>query len=284
RVIIAGPNGSGKSSLLRLLHGEPLPGRREGEFLFGAGTHVAFLRQEEEFAEDERNLLEVILDLGAPTVEDARRLLARFLFRGSDVEKPVAVLSGGERQRLQLLRIQLAGANVLLLDEPTNHLDLPSREELEEALQAFPGTLFLVTHDRSLFHLGTRLWVLGARNEEVVELKGEDLLGQYEALWENPSPQKEAQRGRETPSTKEEKGLSKHERQRLAREVMALEETIDRLERERSFLERELGRPEAYQEGERARELALRLEAVEAELQEAYGSWSQKAGALEEEN
>jgi len=78
-------------------------------------------------------------------------LLGRFLFSGWDeVEKPVAVLSGGERRRLALAVTVASGANFLVLDEPTNHLDLESREALEAALDAFPGTVLLVSHDRAL--------------------------------------------------------------------------------------------------------------------------------------
>ena len=82
---------------------------------------------------------------------DAMSLLGRFLFSGWDeVEKPVAVLSGGERRRLALAVTVASGANFLVLDEPTNHLDLESREALEAALDAFPGTVLLVSHDRAL--------------------------------------------------------------------------------------------------------------------------------------
>jgi ATP-binding cassette subfamily F protein 3 len=78
-------------------------------------------------------------------------LLGRFLFSGWDeVEKPVSVLSGGERRRLALAVTVASGANFLVLDEPTNHLDLESREALEAALDAFPGTVLLVSHDRAL--------------------------------------------------------------------------------------------------------------------------------------
>jgi ATP-binding cassette subfamily F protein 3 len=81
----------------------------------------------------------------------AQALLGRFLFSGWDAhEKPVAVLSGGERRRLALAAVVASGANFLVLDEPTNHLDLESREALEAALEAFPGTLLLVSHDRAL--------------------------------------------------------------------------------------------------------------------------------------
>jgi ATP-binding cassette subfamily F protein 3 len=82
---------------------------------------------------------------------DAQNLLGKFLFSGWDEhEKPVTVLSGGERRRLALAVTVSSGANFLVLDEPTNHLDLESREALEAALEAFPGTVLLVSHDRAL--------------------------------------------------------------------------------------------------------------------------------------
>jgi ATP-binding cassette subfamily F protein 3 len=82
---------------------------------------------------------------------DAQALLGRFLFSGwAEHEKPVVALSGGERRRLALALVVASGANFLVVDEPTNHLDLESREALEEALEAFPGTVLLVSHDRAL--------------------------------------------------------------------------------------------------------------------------------------
>jgi len=81
----------------------------------------------------------------------AQKLLGRFLFTGWDAhEKPVVALSGGERRRLALALVVASGANFLVLDEPTNHLDLESREALEAALEAFPGTVLLVSHDRAV--------------------------------------------------------------------------------------------------------------------------------------
>jgi ATP-binding cassette, subfamily F, member 3 len=96
---------------------------------------------------------------------DAQSLLGRFLFSGWDEhEKPAAVLSGGERRRLALAITVASGANFLVLDEPTNHLDLESREALEAALEAFPGTVLLVSHDRALLDaVATRLFAVEGR-------------------------------------------------------------------------------------------------------------------------
>nr|HMT22324.1 ATP-binding cassette domain-containing protein [Promineifilum sp.] len=94
---------------------------------------------------------------------EARRYLANYLFRGDDVFKRVADLSGGERGRLALALLAAEGANFLLLDEPTNHLDIPSQEALQEVLEAFNGTILLVSHDRYLIdRLARQIWSLEA--------------------------------------------------------------------------------------------------------------------------
>ena len=97
------------------------------------------------------SVLQCVQSMTGLSRPDAQNLLGRFLFSGWDAhEKPVAVLSGGERRRLALAVTVASGANFLVLDEPTNHLDLESREALEAALDAFPGTVLLVSHDRAL--------------------------------------------------------------------------------------------------------------------------------------
>ena len=148
-VALVGPNGSGKTTLL-----ETLLGRREaamGKIQLGHGVVPAYFSQQEAELDTRGSVLQCVQTMTSLARPDAMSLLGRFLFSGWDeVEKPVSVLSGGERRRLALAVTVASGANFLVLDEPTNHLDLESREALEAALDAFPGTLLLVSHDRAL--------------------------------------------------------------------------------------------------------------------------------------
>ena len=117
----------------------------------GHGVQVGYFSQQEMELDTRGSVLQCVQSMTGLSRPDAQNLLGRFLFSGWDAhEKPVAVLSGGERRRLALAVTVASGANFLVLDEPTNHLDLESREALEAALDAFPGTVLLVSHDRAL--------------------------------------------------------------------------------------------------------------------------------------
>jgi ATP-binding cassette subfamily F protein 3 len=148
-VALVGPNGSGKTTLLETLLGERAPAG--GKLRLGHGVETAYFSQHEAELDERGSVLDAAMSGTGLKRPEAQNLLGRFLFSGWDEhEKPVAVLSGGERRRLALAITVASGANFLVLDEPTNHLDLESREALEAALEAFPGTVLLVSHDRAL--------------------------------------------------------------------------------------------------------------------------------------
>src|SRR5256714_363710 len=148
-VALVGPNGSGKTTLLETLLGLRAPAA--GTARLGHGVEPAYFSQQEIELPNTGNVLDAAQSATRLPRPQAQALLGRFLFSGWDEhEKPVSALSGGERRRLALALVVASGANFLALDEPTNHLDLESREALEAALEAFPGTVLLVSHDRAL--------------------------------------------------------------------------------------------------------------------------------------
>ena len=171
-VALVGPNGSGKTTLL-----ETVLGNREadgGSIKLGHGVEPAYFSQHEVELDERGTVLDCAMTMTKLARPQAQALLGRFLFSGwSEHEQQVTALSGGERRRLALAVVVASGANLLVLDEPTNHLDLESREALEAALEAFPGTVLLVSHDRAL---------LDAVAERTVAIE-EQALVSYDGGW-----------------------------------------------------------------------------------------------------
>jgi ATPase subunit of ABC transporter with duplicated ATPase domains len=154
RVAMTGPNGSGKTTLLGALLGRmPLD---EGHAALGPGVIVGEVDQARALFLGGEPLIDAFRTaVPDMTPADARTLLAKFGLRADHVLRPAGTLSPGERTRAALALLQGRGVNLLVLDEPTNHLDLPAIEQLESALESYPGTLLLVTHDRRMLETVT---------------------------------------------------------------------------------------------------------------------------------
>ena len=230
-VALIGPNGSGKTTLLETLLGRRPP--VSGTVRLGHGVEAVYFSQHEVELDERGSVLQATQGATGLQRPDAQSLLGRFLFSGWDEhEKPVAALSGGERRRLALALVVASGANFLVLDEPTNHLDLESREALEAALDAFPGTVLLVSHDRAL---------LDAIAERTLAIEG-GKLSSYDGGWAEyvrrreeidapePAPEPEPKQPKARPSRPGPKRAT--ELERIEAQIAEGEERVAELERQ----------------------------------------------------
>jgi ATP-binding cassette, subfamily F, member 3 len=280
---LIGPNGSGKTTLLRAFVGERSPER--GAVRIPESMSVAHYRQDLAQVPTDRSLYQLIGDLrpswGRGPIQGH---LGRFGFSGDSVLRNSGTLSGGERARVALAMIMLSGANLLIFDEPTNHLDVESIEALEDAIEAFDGTVILVSHDRALLRaLTTRIWVLYAGHIT-------DFPGTFEE-WEAASAERAHAA---TVAAGEEEALRRvHERkqtrrsdesrkreltaQRAARKALdAAEARVTECESRVQEIRRRLEDPALYatQEGPaEAGALGKELEVARAELDRALEQW-----------
>ncbi len=152
KVAFVGRNGEGKTTMMRVLTGELAP--FSGEAKVGYNVDIGYYAQNQEDVLDKKATVYDTLDRIAvgEVRTKLRDILAAFLFKGDDIDKKVAVLSGGERSRLAMARLMLHSHNLLALDEPTNHMDIRSKDVLKQALQAYNGTIIVVSHDRDFLN------------------------------------------------------------------------------------------------------------------------------------
>jgi ATP-binding cassette subfamily F protein 3 len=285
RVAIVGQNGSGKSTLLRTIVGELRP--LSGRVSFGTNVKVGYYAQGHEGLPADGSPLSILVGSQPMSEDAARTYLARFLFQGDDVHRPIAALSGGERSRLALACLLVEGANLLILDEPTNHLDIQSRETLEEMLTAYDGTVVFVSHDRFFIdRVATRVW-------DIAEGKLVPYLGNFSDAARQkaklsaveptkpramPTPQAEAEAATERPATRRSGQASES---RLQKQLASAERDISRLEARLNDLSDAIAI--AGIDGDRTRLERLGIDYAEAErqLDRAYQLWEEINGQLE---
>jgi ATP-binding cassette subfamily F protein 3 len=287
RVAIIGDNGSGKSTLLKTIVGE-LPALK-GRVGFGTNVKVGYYAQGHESLPPDGTPMSVLLDAQPMGEESARSYLARFLFSGDDVDRPIGLLSGGERSRLALARLLVEGANLLILDEPTNHLDIQSRETLEEMLSGYDGTVVFVSHDRFFVDkVATRVW-------EVAEGRLQTYLGNYsdaqrqKARLKAPDAAAPAKRAdavpaapTASPQTRETRRTGAESATRLQRRLESIEREIGKLEGKLNELSDAIAIAGLGTDLEALTKLSEDYAAAQEALDAAYEQWENVNAALSE--
>ncbi|HEX7956055.1 MAG TPA: ABC-F family ATP-binding cassette domain-containing protein [Pyrinomonadaceae bacterium] len=283
---IIGPNGSGKTTFLKTVLGK-LP-QLDGEIRWGTNVSVGYYAQSLDDLDD-RN--EIIMELrrvapSTATAGELRGFLARFLFTGDDVYKHVRDLSGGEKGRLALAKLIYSNVNVLVLDEPTNHLDIPSREALEEALDAYEGTIITISHDRYfLDRVATQILALdgegGAEHYDgdyteyhdwKAERRAEEAAAR--AAEARPAPRAES-RPAEPPA--KQRGGKGAKKKGGGRDPQAVEAEIAAAERRLAALGEEMATPAAARDRGRLARLNEDYKKAEERLRELYEEWERAA-------
>ncbi|MCH5321594.1 MAG: ABC-F family ATP-binding cassette domain-containing protein [Eubacterium sp.] len=273
RVFLLGDNGCGKTTLLKILMGDLT--RDDGTFRFGASLMTGYFDQVQAKLDLSKTVIdEVWTNFPYLTETKVRNALAAFLFKGEEVFRKLEVCSGGERARVALLKLMLGGFNFLLLDEPTNHLDAFSREELENTLMNYQGTMLIVSHDRYFINK------LATRIVELTPNGCNNYLGNYDDYAEHRYIADDEKPVKSKPKVNDYK--LKKERQSNYRKLNTLlkklENEIDELETEISETEEKLT-DAPYEELMR---LTESLNELTQKRDELYEKWEETSARLEE--
>jgi ATP-binding cassette subfamily F protein uup len=282
KIGLIGPNGAGKTTLLKLILGELLPDT--GRVRLGSNLQVAYFDQMRA-ALDPDATLEDFISPGSEWIEIGKQrkhvksYLGDFLFSPARANAPVRSLSGGERNRLLLARLFARPANVLVLDEPTNDLDIETLELLEELLQEYDGTVFLVSHDRAFLDNVVTSTIAYEDDGLWREYEGgvQDWLTQSRRARELTQPAQSAQtaKGRAAqPSSAPPPAAKRKLSYREQRELEGLPGHIEALENEQRAIGAELALGTVYRDDPaRAQQLAQRSAEIEDQLMQALERW-----------
>ncbi|HEX6270394.1 MAG TPA: ABC-F family ATP-binding cassette domain-containing protein [Anaerolineales bacterium] len=267
---LIGPNGAGKSTFLKTILGQLKP--LAGEVTLGASLQIGYFAQAHEGLDPEKTVLDEILESSPGMLPyQGRDYLGKYLFSGDDAFKKVSMLSGGERGRLALAKLALQDTNLLLLDEPTNHLDIPSQEILQSVLDAYQGTILLVTHDRYLVDaLANQIWEIDPDESHLTVFNGtysqmkEEREKEAARLSAIQTSEKVKPRRQEAPES------LKSERRKIA-QLQQLENTIAELEKELANLGAQLESP--FVNAKEVIKLGREYERVQREMDEKLNEW-----------
>jgi ATP-binding cassette subfamily F protein uup len=295
KIGLIGPNGAGKTTLLKLILGELRPD--SGKIRQGANLQVAYFDQMRNALDLEATLVDFISP-GSEWIEignqrkHVKSYLGDFLFSAARANSPVRSLSGGERNRLLLARLFARPANVLVLDEPTNDLDIETLELLEDLLQSYEGTVFLVSHDRTFldnvvtstiayegnglwreYEGGVQDWLIQSKRSKEIQLASSSAIA--------ANTQQAGAKGHKfNKSTDLKKALTPQKLSNKAqRELDSLQTTIGVLEKEQAALRAQLTDAGLYEKDpERATALYARDAAIDEEMLTALARWEELSG------
>lgn len=277
-VAIIGDNGTGKTTILKIING--LLNADAGTITLGTNVHIGYYDQEHHVLHMEKTLFEEISD-AYPYLNNTeiRSTLAAFLFTGDDVYKRIGDLSGGERGRMSLAKLMLSESNFLILDEPTNHLDITSKEILEDAINAYEGTVLYVSHDR---------YFINRTASRILELTSGSLinyLGNYDYYLEKKADlslvyqktDSSSLRKDALPSDTKLDWQAQKELQAKARkkenDLKKCEDAITALEQQLSEIEEMMSLPEIATDVAKLQELTQKQDNINTELTKLYDQW-----------
>lgn len=286
KVAFVGRNGEGKSTLVKCIMGE-IP--FDGNLKIGHNIQIGYYAQNQaQLLDEELTVYDTIDNVATGDIRTKiNDILGAFMFGGEENQKKVKVLSGGERSRLAMIRLLLSPVNLLILDEPTNHLDMASKDVLKEAVQAFNGTVILVSHDREFLdglvskvyefgdgkvreHLGGIYDFLQKRNldslADIGRMKGGS--AQPEPTADKPNAGKDDY---------EQKKQQERERRRLQKRVDEAEKRVNKLSDEMKELEGWLSTPSGAQN----QEMFAAYGKLREELDKAEKEWEDAMMELE---
>ena len=289
KTALLGPNGAGKTTLLKTILGELSP--VTGKAKIGNRVKIGYFSQSYERLDPNQTLLDNFLTEYGYTTEHTRSLLGGMLFHGDDVFKEIGTLSGGQKARLVLLKLVLDGANLLILDEPTNHLDIAAREAVEAALEAFDGTVLLVSHDRYFINeVASRIWEID--NQQVndykgnysfyVEEKAKRAALEATADTGSKSDNKVAAKESRPVKTKPEEKQRRYSEQELEKLLAKVELNIREQEAMLKLLEKQLADPANHEDLENSARLAEEYEKKKKEIDKLMLKWEELMAADEE--
>ena len=289
KTALLGPNGAGKTTLLKTILGELAP--VTGKAKIGNRVKIGYFSQSYERLDPSQTLLDNFLTEYGYTTEHTRSLLGGMLFHGDDVFKEIGTLSGGQKARLVLLKLVLDGANLLILDEPTNHLDIAAREAVEAALEAFDGTVLVVSHDRYFINeVASRIWEID--NQQVNDYKGNYSFYVEEKVKRaaleatadtgSKSDNKVAAKESRPVKTKPEEKQRRYSEQELEKLLAKVELNIREQEAMLKLLEKQLADPANHEDLENSARLAEEYEKMKKEIDKLMLKWEELMAAEEE--